>query len=142
MKMKGFLNEFKEFALKGNVIDLAVGIIIGAAFTAIITSLVNDIISPLLGLSVSVNFSSLQAETGGAVFTYGNFIMAVINFLLVALVLFMIIRSINRMSNLKRKEEKEEVTRKACPYCKNDIPLEAVRCPYCTSELTSEEQIR
>ena len=140
--MKGFLNEFKEFALKGNVIDLAVGIIIGAAFTAIITSLVNDIISPLLGLFVSVNFSSLQAEAGGAVFTYGNFIMAVINFLLVALVLFMIIRSINRMSNLKMKEEKEEVTTKACPYCKNDIPLEAVRCPYCTSELTSEAQIR
>ena len=97
--MKGFLNEFKEFALKGNVIDLAVGIIIGAAFTAIITSLVNDIISPLLGLFVSVNFSSLQAEAGGAVFTYGNFIMAVINFLLVALVLFMIIRSINRRKN-------------------------------------------
>ena len=99
--MKTFLKEFKDFALKGNVLDMAVGIIIGGAFTAIVNSLVADILNPLLGLFVGNNFASLTATIGSVKFTYGNFIMAVINFLLVALVLFLIIRSINRMKDAR-----------------------------------------
>ncbi|NLD11559.1 large conductance mechanosensitive channel protein MscL [Aminicella lysinilytica] len=134
--MKKFMEEFKEFALKGNVMDMAVGIIIGAAFTAIVTSLVSDIISPLLGLIVKVNFADLKATVGGTTFMYGNFIMAVINFLLIALVLFLIIRSINRLSDIRKKDEEVATpTTKICPYCKSEIPVDAVRCPHCTSEL-------
>ncbi|TDP59076.1 large conductance mechanosensitive channel protein MscL [Aminicella lysinilytica] len=134
--MKKFMEEFKEFALKGNVMDMAVGIIIGAAFTAIVTSLVSDIISPLLGLIVKVNFADLKATVGGATFMYGNFIMAVINFLLIALVLFLIIRSINKLGDIRKKDEEVAApTTKICPYCKSEISVDAVRCPHCTSEL-------
>ncbi len=134
--MKTFLKEFKDFALKGNVLDMAVGIIIGGAFTAIVNSLVADILNPLLGLFVGNNFASLTATIGSVKFTYGNFIMAVINFLLVALVLFLIIRSINRMTSLVKKPEEEAApTTKICPYCKSEIPIDATRCPHCTSEL-------
>ena len=93
--MKNFLKEFKDFAMRGNVIDLAVGIIIGAAFTAIVTSLVDDILSPVIGLLVQVNFSDLSASFCGVTLTYGKFIMAVINFLIVAFVLFSIIKVFN-----------------------------------------------
>lgn len=134
--MKKFMEEFKEFALKGNVMDMAVGIIIGAAFTAIVTSMVSDIISPLLGLIVKVNFADLKATVGGATFMYGNFIMAVINFLLIALVLFLIIRSINKLGDIRKKDEEVAApTTKICPYCKSEISVDAVRCPHCTSEL-------
>jgi len=136
--MKSFMKEFKEFALKGNVMDMAIGIIIGAAFTAIITSLVNDILSPLLGLIVNINFSDLKASAGGATFTYGNFIMAVINFILIALVLFLIIRSINRISDRRNKEPEPAATTKTCPFCKSEIAIDATRCPNCTSQLEEE----
>lgn len=107
--MKAFLEEFKKFALRGNVMDMAVGIIVGAAFTAIVTSLVDDLLSPLLGLLVRVNFSDLKVSVLGATFAYGNFIMAVINFLLVAFVLFLIIRAMNRISSLGKRKRKQNL---------------------------------
>ena len=133
--MKSLIKEFKEFALKGNVMDMAVGIIIGAAFTAIVTSLVDDIISPLIGLFVKVDFNDLVANVAGVDIKYGAFIMAIINFLIVAWVLFLVIKSLNKASNLKKKEEEEAPTTKVCPFCKSEIAIDATRCPNCTSEL-------
>ena len=135
--MKNFINEFKEFALKGNAFEMAVGIIIGAAFTAIVTSLVDDIISPLIGLFVKVDFNHLVGTVMGVEIKYGAFIMAIINFLIVALVLFSIIKAMNKAANVAKKEEEEEApTTKVCPFCKSEIDIEATRCPNCTSELT------
>ena len=136
--MKKFIQEFKEFAVKGNVMDMAVGIIIGGAFTAIVTSLVNDIISPLIGVLVKMDFNELTATILGVEVKYGAFIMAVINFLIVALVLFSIIKAMNKASELVKKKEEEAPeapTTKVCPYCKSEIAIDATRCPHCTSEL-------
>ena len=135
--MKSFISEFKEFALRGNVMDMAVGIIIGAAFTAIVTSLVDDIISPLIGLLVKVDFNNLVATVFNVDIKYGAFIMAVINFLIVALVLFCIIKAMNKATSLSKEEEaEEEPTTKECPFCLQEIPIKATRCPHCTSELS------
>lgn len=134
--MKNFINEFKEFALKGNAFEMAVGIIIGAAFTAIVTSLVDDIISPLIGLFVKVDFNDLVATVFNVDIKYGAFIMAVINFLIVALVLFALIKAVNKANNLKKAEEEEAPTTKVCPFCKSEIAIDATRCPNCTSELS------
>ncbi len=139
--MKTFFEEFRKFAMRGNVMDMAVGIIIGAAFTAIVTSLVDDLLSPLLGLLVRVNFSDLRVSLLGATFAYGNFIMAVINFLLVAFVLFLIIRAMNRISVLSKKQEEAKPDTRECPYCRSQISIDAVRCPNCTSHLEVKEQI-
>jgi len=137
--MKSFLKEFKEFAMQGNVMNMAVGIIIGAAFTAIVTSLVDDILSPVIGLIVNVNFSDLVLTISGVDLKYGSFIMAVINFLIVAFVLFIIVKALNKASSLAKKNEEEEApTTKECPYCKSEISIEATRCPHCTSELSEE----
>lgn len=106
--MKKFLEEFKTFALKGNVMDMAVGVIIGAAFQAIVSSLVSDIISPLLGSFVGMNFDSLSVSINGATLAYGKFITAVINFLIMALVLFMIVKTINKISSMFHEEKIEE----------------------------------
>ena len=142
--MKKFFDEFKEFISKGSVMDMAVGIIIGGAFTAIVTSLVDDIISPLLGLIGGTNFDSLAVQIGGVTLTYGKFITAVINFLLIALVLFCIIKALNKAKSAaeaaaaklkKAEEEKEEASEKECPYCFSKIPVKATRCPHCTSVL-------
>lgn len=135
----GFFEEFKKFISKGNVMNMAVGIIIGGAFTAIVNSLVDDLINPLLGLLVNIDFSDLVLEIGGTSFRYGSFIMAVINFLLIALVLFCIIKSLNKLQDVTKfnakQEEEAEPTEKECPYCKRNIPIGATRCPECTSEL-------
>ena len=134
--MKSFMKEFKEFAMRGNVMDMAVGIIIGAAFTAIVTSLVDDIISPIIGLCVKVDFNGLVATVGGVDIRYGAFIMAVINFLIVAFVIFSIIKALNKAAEIGKKEEEEAApTTKVCPYCKSEIAIEATRCPNCTSQL-------
>lgn len=134
--MKKFLNEFKEFAMRGNVLDMAVGIIVGAAFTAIVTSLVDDILSPIIGLLVRVNFSDLVVSIAGVDLKYGSFIMAVINFLIVAFVLFTLIKFMNKAASLGKKQKEEEApTTKECPYCKSEISIEATRCPNCTSYL-------
>lgn len=137
--MKKFMAEFKEFALKGNVMSMAVGIIIGGAFTAIVTSLVEDIINPLLGLIVKVNFDELAVEVFGATFRYGAFIMAIINFILIAIVLFFLIKGMNKLMDVRKKEEPAaEPTEKECPYCTRQIPIKAKRCPECTAELPVE----
>jgi large conductance mechanosensitive channel len=127
------LKEFREFVMRGNVMDLAVAVIIGVAFGAIITSLVNDIIMPLIGLLMGgIDFSSLSITVGDAVVKYGAFIQAVINFLIVAFVIFMLVRTINR---LKKPAPVAAPTTKDCPYCFTAIPIQATRCPNCTSQL-------
>ena len=138
--MKKFLKEFKEFISRGNVMDMAVGIIIGGAFTSIVSSLVDDIINPLLGLFGGMNFDRLSINLLGEVtLNYGRFITAVINFLIMALVIFVLIRTINRAAaKLAPKKEPEKAMTKKCPYCKSDIAIEAVRCPNCTSILSKE----
>ena len=150
------LKEFREFALKGNAIDLAVGIIVGASFTAIVNSIVADIIMPPIGLVLGdVDFSNLfwvlkqgeasapyptlaDAQAAGAVtINYGLFINSLISFLIITMVLFFLIRSVNR---LKRKEEvaHAEPTTKVCPYCLSEVSIKATRCAFCTSELNGE----
>ena len=143
--------EFKEFAVKGNAIDLAVGVIIGAAFGAIVTSLVKDILMPPLGLITGgLDFSNLfvvlkdapngatfatpaeAAKAGAITWNYGNFITLLINFLIVALCVFLLVRAINRM---KRPAPQTAPVSKDCPFCAMTIPIKAARCPHCTSEM-------
>ena len=140
-KGKGFIGEFKEFIARGNVMDMAVGIIIGAAFTAIVTSLVDDIISPLIGLIVQTDLSKWAIKINEeSSINYGAFISAIINFVLIALVVFLIIKGINKAHSIAKKpEETPAPTTKVCPFCKSEIPIEATRCAHCTSELPEEE---
>ncbi|OXS53545.1 mechanosensitive ion channel protein MscL [Cohnella sp. CIP 111063] len=151
---KSFFSEFKAFAMRGNVVDLAVGVIIGAAFGKIVTSLVNDIVMPPIGkLLGNVNFKDLywnldpsktpesldQArEAGIAVIAYGQFINILIDFLLVALCVFVLVKFINKLSRKKEEEAAApaEPTTRECPYCLSDIPKAASRCSHCTSEVT------
>ena len=135
--MKAFMKEFKAFMSEGNVMDLAVGVIIGGALQAIVGSLVNDIIMPLLGIITGgLDFSHLAITVGEAQILYGSFISAIINFLLMALVLFLVIKALNKAKSLTAKpEEPKAPTTKKCPYCQSDIPVAATRCPHCTSEL-------
>ena len=158
--MKAFLEEFKKFIMRGNVIDLAVGVIIGGAFQAIVNSLVNDVVSPVISLATKginfadkfillttdeVTFATAEAakEAGYATLNYGSFITAVINFLIMATVIFLLVKGINKVSELGKKKEEEpapaEPTTKLCPYCKSEISIEAVKCPNCTSDLPEEE---
>ena len=149
--MKKFLEEFKAFALKGNMIDLAVGMIIGSAFTSIVNSLVNDIFMPVLSIFTGKTeffptcFIALDgnkyptlaaANEVTATINYGSFITQAINFLLMAFVVFMVIKAINKLEKIgKASEAPKAPTEKECPYCKSMIPIKAVRCPHCTSEL-------
>ena len=127
------LSEFKKFALQGNVMDLAIGVIIGGAFGKIIASLVGDILMPLIGLALGgLDFSSLALTVGNAAVKYGSFIQAIIDFAIIALVIFMLIRAMNSM---KKPAPAAAPTTKDCPHCFTAIPLKAVRCPNCTSEL-------
>lgn len=134
--MKNFMNEFKKFICRGNVMDMAVGIIIGGAFTAIVNSLVADIINPILGIFGGMNFDQLIWNVNGAEIAYGKFITAIINFLIMAFVIFILVRTMNKISDkYGKKEEPKAPTTKKCPYCKSDIALDATRCPHCTSQL-------
>ncbi len=136
--MKSFFDEFKAFISRGNVMDMAVGIIIGGAFTAIVTSLVEDIITPIIGMIGGFDFSSFVVTVNNSNLAVGNFINAVINFLLIALVLFSIIKAMNKAAALVKKPEEEAPaapTTKMCPYCKSEINIEATKCPCCTSDL-------
>lgn len=135
--MKSFMNEFRDFINRGNVLDMAVGIIIGGAFTAIVKSLSDDIISPILGLFGGLDFKAYVLTLGSVEIAYGKFITAVINFLIMALIVFCMVKAMNRAtSKLKKEEEIEEAaTTKVCPYCKSEISIEATRCPHCTSQL-------
>ncbi len=146
VSMKDFMNEFKEFISRGNVMDMAVGIMIGGAFTAIVTSLVEDIISPILGVFGGLNFDQLKLSLGGEVtLAYGKFITAVINFLIMAFILFSIIKALNAAaSKVKKPEEEAAPATKMCPYCKSeDVAMGATKCPHCASTLElSEEEIQ
>lgn len=136
------IKEFKEFAMRGNMLDMAVGIIIGGAFGKIVTSLVNDVIMPPIGLLLgNVDFSELAitlsaqtAEAEAVTIRYGAFINSVLDFVIVAFAIFFVIKQMNR---LRRKEEPQpqEATTRECPKCFSTIPLKATRCPFCTSEL-------
>ena len=140
--MKEFFNEFKKFAMRGNVMDMAVGIIIGAAFGKIVTSLVEDVIMPPIGLALGkVDFSDLAWKlTDDVSIKYGAFINTVISFVIVAFAVFILIKAVNTLQAKMIKEEKEAEaaaapTTKKCPYCCSEIAIEATRCPHCTSEL-------
>ena len=141
--MKKFFKEFKEFISKGNVMDMAIGIIIGGAFTSIVSSLVEDIINPFLGLFGGMNFDQYSVTLlGDATLNYGKFITAVINFLIMALVIFLIVKLMNGASaklTVKKEEEEAPVTTKICPYCISEISIEATKCPHCTSALPGPE---
>ena len=142
------LKEFKKFALRGNMIDLAVGMIIGSAFTGIVNSLVNDIIMPVVSIFTGkVDFTNwfisldgshyptLEAAqaAGAATFNYGSFISNVINFIIMAFVVFMFVKLMNKLSH--KEEAPAALTTKKCPYCQSEISIEATRCPHCTSDL-------
>ena len=152
--MKKFFEEFKQFINRGNVLDLAVGVIIGGAFKGIVDSLVNDIISPVIGLVFQADFKDLVLKVRDTVYQegtdvvlepaleikYGAFITGVINFLIMAFVVFLIVKGVNALNDLTKKKEEAPApapapTTKACPYCKSEIALDATRCPHCTSQL-------
>jgi large conductance mechanosensitive channel len=140
---KGFIAEFKKFIMRGNVMDMAVGVIVGGAFTSIVTSLNQDILTPILGIFGGIDFSNLYvtlgSKEGAPVLAYGNFITAVINFLITALVIFCIIKGLNALNEKFSKKEEEKPaapTTKKCPFCKSEIAIDATRCPHCTSELS------
>ena len=131
--MKKFMEEFKEFALRGNVMDMAVGIIIGGAFSGIVTSLTDNFINPVINVIMG-NASYTKADVIG----FGSaFLASVVNFFSMAFILFCLIKGINRLMSVgKKKEESKAPATKICPYCKSEIPVDAVRCAHCTSELT------
>ena len=152
--MKKIWNEFKEFAVKGNAVDLAVGVIVGAAFTGIINSLVKDVIMPPISLlaggldfsnkfvilraakdgSIAFNTPADAAKAGAITWNYGNFITLMINFLIVACAVFLLVRAINK---LRESAEEKEPDKRDCPACAMKIPFKAARCPYCTTELSA-----
>lgn len=142
-KENGFIAEFKKFITRGNVIDLAVGVIIGGAFQAIVNSLVDDIIMPVIGMITgNIDFSQRVLKIGDGEFAatlcWGNFVTAILNFLIMALVIFAIVRAINKVSDrLHKKEEpaEEAPTTKVCPFCKSEIAIDATKCPHCTSDV-------
>lgn len=135
--MKQFLNEFKEFALRGNVMDLAVGVIIGGAFQSIINSLVKDIISPIIGLFARTDFSDMVITVLDVQIRYGSFITAVINFLIMAFIIFIMVKMLNKLASIGKKQKEDEAPKtKKCPYCLSEIPIEATKCAHCTSDLT------
>ena len=127
------LKEFREFAIRGNVLDLAVAVIIGGAFGKIITSLVGDVLMPLIGLVLGgINFSEQAIPLGGdAALRWGAFVQSIIDFLIIAFVIFLLVRAMNRL----KREEPVTPTTKECPHCFTTIPLKATRCPNCTSQL-------
>ncbi len=133
--MRKFIEEFKAFALKGNVMDMAVGVIIGGAFSGIVTSLTDNFINPILKFLTAGARYSLQDVGGFA----SNFLSAVVNFLIMAFILFCIMKAINKAMSFGKKPEVEEKTTKICPYCRYEIPIEATRCGHCTSELNEHD---
>ena len=154
------LKEFKEFALKGNIIDMAIGVIIGGAFQKIVSSLVNDIIMPTLAIFTGkVDFSDLVFTVGNSSIKYGSFITTIVDFLIIAFSIFIAISTINKLNdkakeNLdkvshknklfkknKAKDTVEEPTTKVCPFCFSEINIKATRCPHCTSDLTTENSL-
>lgn len=138
--MKKFLNEFKEFISKGNVLDLAVGVIIGGAFGSIVSALTDNIIQPLINCIGGAEVQGKIHLIGDNYIDYGAFISAIINFLIMAFVIFLIVKAVNKaMSIGKKPEEPAAPTTKVCPFCKSEIDIEATKCPHCTSDQPVEE---
>lgn len=148
--MKKTLNEFKDFIARGNVMDMAVGVIVGGAFGKIVTSLVNDMLMPLIGLLLGgVDLTKMYvaldgktyanpveaAESGAPILAYGNFLQNIIDFLIIAFVIFMVIKQIGKVKDRFIHKEEEVATTKACPFCKETVHIEATRCPHCTAVL-------
>ena len=130
--MKKFIEEFKAFALRGNVMDMAVGVIIGGAFSGIVTSLTDNFINPILNVLTGGATYSLSDVAGFA----SSFISAVVNFIIMAFILFCLMKGINKLAGLAKKpEEVAEPEVKLCPYCQSEISIKAIRCPHCTSVL-------
>lgn len=150
MKAKKFISEFKDFITRGNVMDMAVGVLIGGAFSSIVTSLTDDIISPILGLFGGVNFDMLHINILGEVtLNYGKFLTAVVNFLLMAAIIFLMLRALHtiqekaaQITGLKEEEVAAEPTTKICPFCQMEIPIKAIRCGHCTSKLEIETETK
>lgn len=159
------LKEFKEFALKGNIMDMAVGVVIGGAFQKIVNSLVNDIIMPAISvLTGNVDFSDMIFTVGDASIKYGNFITTVVDFLIIAFSIFLVVKYMNKLNKLKeigdlaaskldkegkfikhkeqQNEEKKEPETKVCPYCLTDVKYHATKCPHCTSDLVEEVETK
>jgi len=136
--MKKFLKEFKTFALKGNVMNLAVGVIIGGAFQGVVTSLTDNILSPLIGLFTRQNFDDKALEFLGVTLRYGAFLTSVINFLIMALVVFLLVRAMNRL--IPERKPEPEPPKPKCPYCLTEVKVGATRCPACTSQLEGTVQ--
>ena len=132
---KKFLVEFKEFALRGNVMSLAVGVIIGSAFQGVVKSLTDNILSPIIGLFTRQNFDSLDLSVLGITLRYGAFITSVINFTIMAFVVFLLVRGMNRLLSLGEHKKEAPAPARLCPYCKTTLHPEATRCPACTSEV-------
>ena len=140
---KKIIQEFKEFINQGNVIDMAVGVVVGAAFKAIVDSFVSDLISPVIGIIFSADFSDVSVTVNGSEIMIGSFITAVINFFIVAAVLFLFVKLINSFRKMSKKPEEAPAepaapATKKCPYCFSEIAAEATRCPHCTSEIRLE----
>ena len=133
--MKKFIEEFKAFALRGNVMDMAIGVIIGGAFTSIVTSLTENLINPILGLFGGPDLSGFVLNLGGVELRYGAFITSIINFLIMAFVLFCLLKAVNKLTALgKKPEAPAEPTTKVCPFCCIEIPIKAVKCAHCGSD--------
>lgn len=131
--------DFKKFAIKGNIIDLAIGVIIGGAFGKIVTSLVNDILMPAIGILLGkIDFSGLSLTVGDAVINFGLFINNVVDFLIISFSVYFVVKRINRLTGRDKKEDPAPTTKK-CRYCCSEIAIEAIRCPHCTSVLEGEE---
>ena len=133
--LKKFLREFKEFALRGNVMGLAVGVIIGSAFQGVVSSLTDNVLSPIIGLFTRQNFDSLELSVLGTTLRYGAFITSVINFIIMAFVVFILVRSMNKLLNVGEKKPEPAAPARLCPYCKTALHPEATRCPACTSQV-------
>ena len=149
------LKEFKEFAIKGNMIDMSVGMIIGSAFTSLVKSVVDDLFMPVISIFTGkldysemfialdgFEYENLQAakDAGASVFAYGNFITNVINFIIMAFVVFLFVRFMNKLRKKEEAPAPAPVTTKVCPYCKSEVHIDAVKCPHCMSELALEEK--
>ena len=139
--MKKFFKEFKEFIAQGNVLDLAVGVIIGGAFKGIVDALIENLINPLIARIGGTDIGLAISIGNGQALNIGKFISAILNFIIIAFIIFLIVKSANKAKDIanRKKEEEEEVTTKTCPFCKSEIDIEATRCPHCTSELPEEE---
>jgi large conductance mechanosensitive channel len=139
--MKKLLGEFKEFIMRGNVLDLAVAVIIGGAFQTIVSSLCDDIITPLIQLIISkcIGVDSIDEMTkvlNVGTIQFGSFISAIINFIIMAIIIFALVKVVNKVMTLHKKEEEPaEPTTKVCPYCKSEVDIEATKCPHCTSNI-------